>query len=111
MIRPNSYIGHNFKIHSHCYIAPGCTIGGGSEIKSLSFIGIGATVVDSITIERETLIGAGSLVLKNTDPWSQYFGSPQKRWENMLRRESPSGSAIEGLVLLRLEKDRGQPWT
>ncbi len=79
MIRPNSYIGHNFKIHSHCYIAPGCTIGGGSEIKSLSFIGIGATVVDSITIERETLIGAGSLVLKNTDPWSQYFGSPAKK--------------------------------
>ena len=25
MIRPNTYIGHNFRIHSHCYIAPGCT--------------------------------------------------------------------------------------
>lgn len=79
MIRANTYVGHNAKIHSHCYIAPGCTIGGGCEIKSLSFIGIGATVIDGITVEKETLIGAGSLVLKNTEPWSRYFGSPAKK--------------------------------
>lgn len=79
IIRPNTYIGHGFKIHNHNYISPGCNIGGESEIKSLSFIGIGSTLVDSITVERETFIGAGSLVLRNTEPYSKYVGSPAKK--------------------------------
>ena len=66
-------------IHSHCYIAPGCNIGGECEIKDLSFVGIGSTLVDSLILERETLIGAGSLVLKSTEPWSRYVGSPARK--------------------------------
>jgi acetyltransferase-like isoleucine patch superfamily enzyme len=79
MIRPNTYIGHGCKIHSHCYIAPGCHIGGECEIKNLSFVGIGATVIDGITLESETLVGAGSLVLKSTEPYSKCVGSPAKK--------------------------------
>ena len=79
MIRPNAFIAHDCKIHSHNYIAPGCNIGGECEIRSLCFIGIGATLIDGVTVERETLIGAGSLVLKNTEPYSKYIGSPAKK--------------------------------
>lgn len=79
MIRPNTYIGHGCKIHSHCYIAPGSHIGGECEIKDLSFVGIGATLIDGITLERETLVGAGSLVLRRSEPYSKYVGSPAKK--------------------------------
>ena len=79
LIRPHTYIGHDTKIHSHNYIAPGCKIGGECEIKDSSFIGIGTIIRDMVTIERETLIGAGSLVLKNTEPFSKYIGSPAKK--------------------------------
>jgi len=79
MIRPNTSLSHDCTIHSHCYIAPGCNIGGECEIKDLSFVGIGSTVIDSVILERETLIGAGSLVLKNTEPFSKYVGSPARK--------------------------------
>ena len=96
-IAANTHIGHDFKLHSHSYIAPGCNIAGECEIGSLSFIGIGSTVVDSIKVERETLIGAGSLVLKNTEPYSKFIGSPAKKMGE---------HAARGIVFE--EKDRGK---
>jgi len=79
MIRPNTFVAHDFKIHSHCYVAAGCNIGGRCEIGDLSFLGLGSIVIDSIIVGRETLVGAGSLVLQNTEPWSKYVGSPAKK--------------------------------
>jgi UDP-N-acetylbacillosamine N-acetyltransferase len=79
MLRPHTSIAHDCHIHSHCYIANGCIIGGECEIRDLCFLGIGSTVIDSILIERETLVGAGSLVLKNTEPFSKYIGSPARK--------------------------------
>ena len=79
IIRPNTYIGHNFDIRNGVYIAPGCNIAGYSTIEDLSFIGIGSTIIERKTIRKETLIGASSLVTKDTEPYSLYVGSPAKK--------------------------------
>ena len=79
IIRPNTYIGHNFDIKNGVYIAPGCNIAGHSVIKDLSFIGIGSTIIEKLCIEQETLIGAASLVIKSTEPYSKYIGSPARK--------------------------------
>ncbi len=79
VIRPHTYVGHDARIGNHVYFAPGSNIGGNCTIKSLSYIGIGGTIIDGIAISEETLIGAGSLVLKNTEPFSKYVGTPAKK--------------------------------
>ncbi len=79
VIRPNTYIGHNFEIGNGVYISPGCNIAGYCKIKNLSFIGIGSTVIEKKTVSEETLIGAASLVIKDTEPFSKYAGTPAKK--------------------------------
>ncbi len=79
IIRPNTYIGHDFNIHNGVYISPGCHIAGYSTIEDLSFIGISSTILERLTIRTETLIGAKTLITKDTVPYSQYVGSPAKK--------------------------------
>jgi len=76
LIRPQAYIGHDFIIGNHVYIAPGCRVASSCQIDDLSFIGVGSIIKEKTHIARETLIGAGSLVLQNTEPYSMYFGQP-----------------------------------
>lgn len=76
IIRPNVYIGHDIRIGDHCYIAPGCHIAGGSILEDMSFIGLGTNIIGGRLISRENLIGAGSLVIRDTEPFSKYFGNP-----------------------------------
>ena len=79
IIRPNTYIGHDFNIMNGIYIAPGCNIAGHSTIEDLSFIGISSTILEKLTIRKETLIGAKALVTKDTEPYSKYIGIPAKK--------------------------------
>lgn len=79
VIRPNTYVGHDFKISNHIYIAPGCNIAGYCTIKDFCFIGIGSVITSRVTLEDETLLCAGSLLLKDTEKYSKYLGSPAKK--------------------------------
>ncbi len=79
IIRPQTYVGHNFDIGNGVYIAPNCSIAGFCTIEDLSFIGIGSTILERLTIKRETLVGAASLVTKSTEPYTQYIDSPAKK--------------------------------
>lgn len=48
-------------------------------IKKHSIIGSGTTILPGVTLEEGTSIGANSLVLKSTEPWGIYAGSPIKK--------------------------------
>ena len=48
-------------------------------IKRHSIIGTGTTILPGVTLEEGTSIGANSLVLKSTEPWGIYAGSPIKK--------------------------------
>lgn len=72
-------ICHNVKIHSHSFIASKSLIGGFSEIKNNCFIGFNSNIIQNIVVENETLIGTNSLILRNTEAYSKYLGSPAKK--------------------------------
>lgn len=76
IIRPNVYVGHDVTVGDHCYISPGCNIGGGCTLEDMCFLGLGSNITNGLRVSRENLIGAGSLVLKNTEPFGKYVGSP-----------------------------------
>lgn len=48
-------------------------------IKKHSIVGSGTTILPGVTLEEGTSIGANSLVLKSTEPWGIYIGSPIRR--------------------------------
>ena len=51
-------------------------------IKKHSIIGAGSIVMPGITVATGTSVGANSLILKSTDPWGIYVGSPAKKLKN-----------------------------
>ncbi len=49
------------------------------KIKKHSIIGTGSVILPGVTLDEGTSIGANSLVLKSTEPWGIYVGSPVRR--------------------------------
>ena len=49
------------------------------KVKKHSIIGTGTTILPGVILEEGTSIGANSLVLKSTEPWGIYVGSPVRR--------------------------------
>jgi acetyltransferase-like isoleucine patch superfamily enzyme len=48
-------------------------------IKKHTIVGAGSIIMPGVTLEEGTSVGAMSLVLKSTEPWGIYVGSPAKR--------------------------------
>ena len=48
-------------------------------IKKHSIVGAGSIIMPGVILENGTSVGAASLVLKSTEPWSIYVGSPAKK--------------------------------
>lgn len=48
-------------------------------LKRHSIVGAGSIIMPGVTLNEGTSIGAMSLVLKSTEPWSIYVGSPVKK--------------------------------
>lgn len=49
------------------------------KIKKHSIIRTGSVILPGVTLDEGTSIGANSLVLKSTEPWGIYVGSPVRR--------------------------------
>lgn len=50
-----------------------------------SIVGTGSVIVPGVVLGEGTSVGALSLVMKSTDPWSVYFGSPARRLKTRSR--------------------------
>jgi acetyltransferase-like isoleucine patch superfamily enzyme len=48
-------------------------------LKKHTIVGAGSTIMPGVVLEEGTSVGAMSLVLKSTDSWGVYVGSPAKR--------------------------------
>jgi sugar O-acyltransferase (sialic acid O-acetyltransferase NeuD family) len=82
IIWASSNICHNAIIMSHSFIAAQSLIGGFSIIKNNCFLGFASTIVQNIVLEAETLVSAKSLMLKNSEKYSKYLGTPAKKVAN-----------------------------
>lgn len=55
-------------------------------IKKHSIIGSGTTILPNVILEEGTSVGANSLILKSTEPWGIYIGSPAKRLKDRSKK-------------------------
>ncbi len=54
-------------------------------IKRHSIIGAGSIIMPGVILAEGTSIGVMSLVIKNTEPWAIYCGSPAKKLKNRVK--------------------------
>ena len=70
-------------------------------IKRHSIVGAGSIIMPGVILEEGTSVGAMSLVLKSTESWSIYVGSPAKRLKgrsnNLLKLEKNYLQSIKTL--------------
>ena len=58
-------------------------------------VGTGSVIVPGVVLGEGTSVGALSLVMKSTDPWSIYFGSPARRLKARSRELLQCEKALE----------------
>jgi UDP-N-acetylbacillosamine N-acetyltransferase len=71
-------IGHECVIGSHNYVSANVIIGGQSEVADGCFLGNGAATINAIRLREETMLLPGALALRNSEPFTKYFGNPAK---------------------------------
>lgn len=54
-------------------------------VKKYSIIGANSVIMPGVVLAEGTSVGANSLVLKSTEPWSIYVGSPAKKIKDKSR--------------------------
>lgn len=80
----NSTIGHDCKLNNFVSVMPGVNVSGCIELKEAVYIGTNATILPGQSpnhlkcLGEYSTIGAGSLVLKDTQAYTTYVGSPAR---------------------------------
>ncbi|MDB5284023.1 MAG: Acyl-(acyl carrier protein)-like protein, partial [Bacteroidota bacterium] len=77
------HIGHHGKIEDHVTFTSHVVLSGHCLVKKYSFFGVNSTIRDGITIEEGTLVAMDASIVKNTEPWGVYKGSPAKKGETL----------------------------
>lgn len=78
-----NHIGHHGKIRDHVFFTSHVVMSGHNDIGSYSFFGVNATLRDYLTIAEGTLVAMGASVIKDTEPYGIYKGSPAKKGEKL----------------------------
>jgi sugar O-acyltransferase (sialic acid O-acetyltransferase NeuD family) len=78
-----NHIGHHGKIHDHNFFTSHVVMSGHCDIQSYCFFGVNATIRDYLTIAEGTLVAMGASILRDTEPYGIYKGSPAKKGEKL----------------------------
>lgn len=73
-----NHIGHHSHIHDHVMFTSHVVLSGHCNVEKYSVLGVNATIRDAITIAEGTFVGMAASIIKNTEPWMVYVGSPAK---------------------------------
>ena len=79
-----SMSGHDCKLNNFVSVMPGVNVSGCIELKEAVYIGTNATILPGQSpnhlkyLGEYSTIGAGSLVLKDTQAYTTYVGSPAR---------------------------------
>lgn len=74
-----NHIGHHGKVEDHVMFTSHVVMSGHCHIGSYSFLGVNSTIRDGLTIAEGTLVAMDASIVKNTEPWGVYKGSPAKK--------------------------------
>jgi sugar O-acyltransferase (sialic acid O-acetyltransferase NeuD family) len=82
-----NHIGHHSKIGDNVFFTSHVCLSGHCIVENNCWFGVNATIRDGLVIKQGSLIAMSSSILKNTEEWGVYIGSPANKKENMLSYE------------------------
>ncbi|HZS06230.1 MAG TPA: acetyltransferase [Blastocatellia bacterium] len=80
-----NHIGHHSVIRDHVLFTSHVVLSGHCTVEPYSFFGVNATVRDGLHIAEGSLIAMAAAVVKDTEPWGVYKGSPAKKGDVLSR--------------------------
>lgn len=86
ILSPGSTVAHHTVLNEGCFVASGANVGASIHVGRAAFFGIGSvTSTDVSAVAEHSLIGAGAVIIRDTEPYGVYVGSPGR----LLKVESP----------------------
>jgi sugar O-acyltransferase (sialic acid O-acetyltransferase NeuD family) len=82
-----NHIGHHGKIEDHVFFTSHVVMSGHCLIGKNSFIGVNSTIRDGIKLAQGSLVAMSTSIMKDTEEWGVYIGSPGKKKENTISYE------------------------
>ncbi len=76
-----NHIGHHSVVGDHVLFTSHVVLSGHCVVEPFSFFGVNATIRDGIRIAEGTLVAMAAAIVKDTEPWGVYKGSPAKKGE------------------------------
>lgn len=74
-----NHIGHHSEIKDHVMFTSHVVLSGHCLVESYSVLGVNSTIRDGITLAEGTFVAMGASIVKNTESWSLYVGSPARK--------------------------------
>jgi len=76
-----NHIGHHSVIKDHVFFASHVVLSGHCIVEPFSFFGVNSTIRDGVHIAEGSLIAMSASIVKDTEPWGVYKGSPAAKGE------------------------------
>lgn len=74
-----NHIGHHTTIQDHVFMTSHVVVSGHCVIEPYCFLGVNAALKDGVRLAEGTVVGAGATVVKDTEPYGVYVGTPAER--------------------------------
>lgn len=76
-----NHIGHHSVIEDHVMFTSQVVLSGHCKVEQYSTLGVNATIRDGLVIAEGTFVAMAASIIKNTEPWGLYKGSPAVKSE------------------------------
>jgi sugar O-acyltransferase (sialic acid O-acetyltransferase NeuD family) len=76
-----NHIGHHSIINDHVMFTSHVVLSGHCLVENYCTLGVNSTIRDGLVLAEGTFVAMGASIIKNTDPWGMYKGSPATKSE------------------------------
>ena len=93
IVSPAATVAHHTELGEGCFVSSGARVAASIAVGRAAFFGIGSVTSTGISsVGEHTLVGAGAVVIRDTEPYGVYVGSPARLLRVMGRRPLKGGS-------------------
>lgn len=77
ILSPQATVAHHTVLGEGCFVSSGANVGASIRVGECAFFGIGSVTSTGVsTVAAHSLIGAGAVIIRDTQPFGVYVGSP-----------------------------------
>jgi len=82
-----NHIGHHSLIQSHNFFTSHVVLSGHCVVEPYCFFGVNAAIRDGLVIKKGTFVSMSASVIRDTEEWGIYKGSPAQKKEGVLSKD------------------------